>query len=65
MPRVSVTAPAYDDVVYGTRTRGNPDELAFLEIPISYFARTEKEGKKFGWGDGFKAISALFVFRVK
>ena len=47
------------------RVLRNPEELAFLEIPISYFARTEKQGKKIGWRDGLKAIVALFVFRMR
>jgi len=47
------------------RVLRHPEELAFLEIPISYFARTEKQGKKIGWRDGLKAIVALFVFRMR
>jgi len=47
------------------RVLRHPGELAFLEVPISYFARTGKQGKKIGWRDGFKAIGALILFRVK
>ena len=40
-------------------------ELAFYEVPISYFARTGKQGKKIGWTDGILAIWALFRFRFE
>jgi hypothetical protein len=40
-------------------------EVVFWERPISYFARTGKQGKKIGWTDGLLAIWALFVFRFK
>jgi len=34
----------------------------FFEIPISYCGRTYREGKKIGWKDGVRAISAIFAF---
>ena len=30
--------------------------LIFYEVPISYYGRSFKEGKKIGWKDGFRAI---------
>jgi len=36
-----------------------------LEVPISYDARTEEEGKKIGMGDGFQAIWTLIKWRFK
>jgi len=35
-----------------------------LELPISYAARTEKEGKKISWKDGLPALWALVKYRV-
>lgn len=40
-------------------------DLAMVEVPITYMARTKKEGKKIGWADGFKALAAIFYFRFK
>ena len=34
-----------------------------LEVPISYKGRSFHEGKKIGWLDGFKALSALVRYR--
>jgi len=33
------------------------------EIPVSYYGRTYREGKKITWRDGFRAIAALVRFR--
>jgi glycosyltransferase involved in cell wall biosynthesis len=33
------------------------------EVPISYYGRTYKEGKKITWRQGFSAIFALFWYR--
>jgi glycosyltransferase involved in cell wall biosynthesis len=33
------------------------------EIPISYYPRTTKEGKKINWKDGFEAIWTLIKYR--
>ena len=35
------------------------------EVPISYFPRTKKEGKKINWVDGAQAIWTLFKYRFK
>lgn len=40
-------------------------EVVFWERPISYFARTGKQGKKIGLTDGLLAIWALLLFRLK
>jgi glycosyltransferase involved in cell wall biosynthesis len=40
-------------------------KLRVYEIPISYYGRTYDEGKKITWRDGFKAMWALFVVRVR
>ena len=37
--------------------------IRFKELPISYNARTTKEGKKINWKDGVQAIFALIKFR--
>lgn len=38
-------------------------KVRFHELPISYNARTNDEGKKIGWKDGVQAIFALIKFR--
>src|SRR6188474_1691004 len=37
-------------------------ECRVFEVPISYLGRTYREGKKIGWRDGFKALSAMVRF---
>ena len=37
----------------------------FVEVPISYNARQETEGKKITWKDGVQAIFTLFKYRFK
>lgn len=39
-------------------------KVRFHELPISYNARTNDEGKKIGWKDGVQAIFALIKFRL-
>jgi len=39
--------------------------LKIQEIPISYFPRDKKQGKKINWKDGLKAIYTLFYWRFK
>jgi len=39
--------------------------IKIKEIPISYFPRTVKEGKKINWKDGFEAIWTLIKYRFK
>ena len=38
-------------------------KVRFKELPISYNARTNEEGKKIGWKDGVQAIFTLIKFR--
>ena len=40
------------------------NKVRFHELPISYNARTNDEGKKIGWKDGVQAIFALIKFRL-
>lgn len=40
-------------------------KLRIYEIPISYYGRTYAEGKKITWRDGFKAMWALLLVRVR
>jgi len=40
-------------------------KLRIYEIPISYYGRTYDEGKTITWRDGFKAMWALFLVRVR
>jgi len=35
----------------------------FVEMPIHYFPRTVREGKKIGWRDGFAALWTILKFR--
>ena len=37
----------------------------FVEVPISYNARQENEGKKITWKDGVQAIFTLLKYRFK
>jgi glycosyltransferase involved in cell wall biosynthesis len=37
-------------------------ELKWMEVPISYKARTGEEGKKIGWKDGFRAIWCILKY---
>ena len=37
----------------------------FVEMPISYNARQESEGKKITWKDGVQAIFTLIKYRFK
>ena len=38
-------------------------KVRFKELPITYNARTNDEGKKIGWKDGIQAIFTLIKFR--
>ena len=38
--------------------------VRFKELPISYNARKNKEGKKIGWKDGLHAIFTLIKYRI-
>ncbi|MBI4376042.1 MAG: glycosyltransferase family 2 protein [Elusimicrobia bacterium] len=35
------------------------------EVPVSYKPRTEAQGKKIGWRDGFKAVLTLLKYRFR
>ncbi|WP_066756598.1 glycosyltransferase family 2 protein [Crocinitomix algicola] len=37
-------------------------ELVWKEVPITYNARTEEQGKKIGWKDGFRAIWCILKY---
>ncbi len=39
--------------------------LRIAEVPISYHARTVKEGKKINWKDGVQAIWTLLKYRLR
>ena len=39
--------------------------IRYAEVPVSYNARTELQGKKIGWRDGVRAIWVLFKYRVE
>jgi hypothetical protein len=34
------------------------------EVPVSYKARTELQGKKIGWRDGFRAVYCIFKYGI-
>jgi glycosyltransferase involved in cell wall biosynthesis len=40
-------------------------KLRIYELPIAYYGRTYADGKKITWRDGFKAMRALLVVRVR
>jgi hypothetical protein len=35
-----------------------------VEVPVDYFPRTQAEGKKLYWGDGFIALWVLVRYRL-
>jgi len=37
-------------------------DVRIYEVPISYYGRTYKEGKKIGWRDGFRAIWCILKY---
>lgn len=39
-------------------------QLRIIEIPISYYPRSYKEGKKIRWVDGIKAIISILKYRI-
>jgi glycosyltransferase involved in cell wall biosynthesis len=39
-------------------------DLRIYEMPISYYGRTYREGKKITWRQGFSAIATLFRYRI-
>jgi glycosyltransferase involved in cell wall biosynthesis len=38
--------------------------LRVLELPINYYARSKKQGKKIGWKDGFAAIWHIIKYNI-
>ncbi len=40
-------------------------KIHIAEVPISYFPRSKKEGKKIGWRDAVEAVWTLFKFKVR
>jgi len=40
-------------------------ELKWAEVPISYNARSDEEGKKIGWKDGIRAIWCILYYGLK
>lgn len=40
------------------------DGLNIYEVPISYYGRSFKEGKKIGWKDGIRAVYEIFKFNL-
>jgi glycosyltransferase involved in cell wall biosynthesis len=39
-------------------------ECRIFEVPISYLGRSDREGKKIGWRDGFRALRAMVKYWV-
>lgn len=39
-------------------------DIRIYEVPVSYFGRTYKEGKKINWKDGFSAIWSIIKFNL-
>jgi len=35
-----------------------------LEVPIDYFGRTHKDGKKIKFSDGFRAIRSILKYNI-
>ncbi len=42
----------------------NKENIRVYEVPINYYGRTYKEGKKINWKDGFKALWYILKFRI-
>jgi glycosyltransferase involved in cell wall biosynthesis len=40
-------------------------KLRIYELPVAYYGRTFKEGKKVTWRDGFKAVKVLVEVRLR
>jgi glycosyltransferase involved in cell wall biosynthesis len=40
------------------------DDICIYEVPISYYGRTYKEGKKIGWKDGIAALWYILKFNL-
>ena len=38
--------------------------IKIIEVPISYYGRTHKEGKKISFIDGFRAIYAILLYNI-
>ena len=38
-------------------------DIRFMEVPISYYPRTNEEGKKIGFKDGIRAIYCIWKYR--
>ena len=38
-------------------------KVRFTEVPISYYPRTNEEGKKIGFKDGLRAIYCIWKYR--
>jgi len=47
-----------------TAKLGKIDNLRMEELPIRYYPRTQLQGKKINWKDGFAALWHLFYFNV-
>jgi glycosyltransferase involved in cell wall biosynthesis len=40
----------------------NGKKIRIREVPVSYHGRSNREGKKIGWKDGFRAIWCIFKY---
>ena len=38
--------------------------LRIYEVAVSYYGRTYEDGKKIGWGDGIRALIAIFKYNL-
>jgi glycosyltransferase involved in cell wall biosynthesis len=45
-----------------SQLRINNQPIRVIEVPVSYEGRTNREGKKIGWRDGFRAIWCIFKY---
>ena len=62
--RLSVESAGFEiEVELTAKTLKSGERI--LEVPISYKGRSFHEGKKIGWTDGLKAMSALVRYRFK
>ena len=39
-------------------------KLRFEEVPVTYIARTELQGKKIGWSDGIRAVWCILKYGI-
>lgn len=60
---IAVTENRFGFEVEVTAKIARIPEIRIYEVPISYYGRSYKEGKKIGWRDGFSALRCIIKYR--